>query len=407
MNERKNIAIIGGGPAGLIAAEILSARQFNVVVYERKPTVGRKFLMAGRGGLNLTHSEDIELFIQRYEDRADILSPLIRSFTPQHLREWCESLGEKTFIGTSGRVFPETFKASPLLKAWIRRLSDQGVSFKLNHEWLGWDKDALLFKTPEGHMTLKADATLLALGGASWPRLGSDGSWAALLEEQGVEVSPLQPANSGFIVEWSKIFREKYAGHPLKPVTASFKTKVIQSEIMITDKGIEGGAIYALSSSLRKEIEKNGAAELHLDLKPGLSIADIQKRLTAPRGSKSFTPYLLKVLNLSPVALGLLMESPDREKLGTYPSLKLATLIKNYPLTLKAPFSIDRAISSSGGITFSSVNEDLMLKKKAGIFVAGEILDWEAPTGGYLLQACFATGIKAAQGIEKFLQDKS
>lgn len=363
--------------------------------------------MAGRGGLNLTHSEDIDTFIQRYGNRTDILNPLIRDFTPDDLRKWCEGLGEKTFIGTSGRIFPEAFKASPLLKAWISRLKEQGVIFNLNHEWLGWDNEQLIFKTPDGEIKVKADATLLALGGASWPRLGSDGSWIPFLKEIGVDVATLQPSNSGFFVKWSSIFTDKYAGEPLKPVTASFKDKTVHSEIMITAKGIEGGAIYALSSSLRDETEKNGKAELILDLKPGLSVTDIQKRLQAPRGSKSFTSYLSNILKLSPVAIGLLMESPERTKLGTYPTAKLAYLIKNYPLTLSAPFSIERAISSSGGITFASVDDNLMLKKKSGVFVAGEMLDWEAPTGGYLLQACFATGVRAATGITKYLRNEN
>lgn len=400
----KRIAIVGGGPAGLIAAEILSAQNFEVTLYERKSTVGRKFLMAGRGGLNLTHSEDLSSFIQRYGSQSDILNSIIRDFPPQALRDWCEGLGEKTFIGTSGRVFPESFKASPLLKAWIGRLKEQGVTFLHNYDWQGWDKDSLVFQTPDGVIKVKPDATLLALGGASWPRLGSDGAWAPLLKQQGVDIKPLEPANCGFLVEWSTLFKDKFAGQPLKPVAVSLKHEKAQGEMMISEKGIEGGVIYALSSKLREEINKNGKADITLDLKPDLSLAATEERLRIPRGSKSLSPHLAKVLKLSPTAVGLLMENPERGKFASYPSSKLAQLIKSCPLTLQAPYSIERAISTAGGVTFTSIDESFMLVKKPSVFVAGEMLDWEAPTGGYLLQACFATGVKAAQGIASFLK---
>lgn len=387
-----------------MAAEVLSGRGFGVSVYERKPSVGRKFLMAGRGGLNLTHSEAFEAFIERYGERSDILGSIVRAFPPNAMREWCEGLGEKTFIGTSGRVFPESFKASPLLRAWIKRLEQRGVRFMLNHEWCGWDGEDLVFKTAEGSGRVKTGATLLALGGASWPRLGSDGGWVEILQKAGVEVAPLQPANCGFFTGWSPIFSGKFAGQPLKSITASFQGRTIHGEIMITDKGIEGGPVYALSSLLRQEIQGNGAAELLLDLKPDISLDALTERLKKPKKGKSLSNILKSALNLSDVAIGLLMERPDRAALGGYPAEKLAALIKSYPLKVLAPFAIDRAISTAGGVTFESLDDKLMLVKKPGVFVAGEMLDWDAPTGGYLLQACMATGVWAACGIEDWLK---
>ncbi len=395
--QSKEIAIIGGGPAGLMAADILSRQGLSVSLYERKPSVGRKFLMAGRGGLNLTHSENLESFIARYGDKGDFLSPAIQAFSPENLRKWCEELGEKTFVGSSGRVFPENFKASPLLRAWIARLEKQNVRFFLNHAWQGWNGTSLVFKNPDGIINVNPSATLLALGGASWPRLGSDGSWVDILKNQSVDVTLLQPANCGFCVEWSDIFRQRFAGQPLKPVIASFKGTKIQGEIMITDKGVEGGAIYALSSLLREEINQKDSAQLFLDLKPDLSIDAIEERFKKPRGRLSLTNYLRKVLNLSPLAIGLLMEQSERDNLGN--------LIKNYPLTLNAPFPIEKSISTAGGITFESINENFMLINKPGVFVAGEMLDWEAPTGGYLLQACFSTAVQAAKGLISWLSE--
>jgi uncharacterized flavoprotein (TIGR03862 family) len=388
-----------------MAAEILSLRGFQVSVYERKPSLGRKLLMAGRGGLNLTHSEDIASFIQKYGDKTDILNPIIRAFTPDALRSWCEGLGEKTFVGSSGRIFPESFKASPLLRAWSQRLEQQGVHFMLSHEWQGWDNDELVFKTGSVTIKTKPDATLLALGGTSWPRLGSDGMWVGILQKENVAIAPLQPANCGFFTGWSDIFSQKFAGQPLKTISASFKDSKIQGEIMITSKGVEGGAIYALSSALREEINKNKSAVLYLDLKPDLSLEALTERLKKPKARKSFSNYLRSAVNLSDVAIGLLMESPERTALAEYPPEKLASLIKNYPLNLKAPFAIDRAISTAGGVMFDAMDKNLMLLKKPGVFVAGEMLDWEAPTGGYLLQASMATGAHAAHGIADWLAD--
>lgn len=365
--------------------------------------MGRKFLLAGRGGLNLTHSDEIDSFIRRYRKRAETLEPIIKAFPPQAMREWCEGLGEKTFVGTSGRVFPKSFKASPLLRAWLRRLDKQGVRFMLNHEWRGWEQGALIFKTPDGGAQVKPDATLLALGGASWPRLGSDGRWVDILQKENVKIAPLQPANCGFIADWSAIFSQKFAGQPLKTITASFQDHTVHGEIMITTKGIEGGPVYALSSELREDINKNGSAVLLLDLKPDLSLEALTERLKKPRAGKSFSNYLKGAINLSEVAIGLLMERPDRKTLGEYPPPKLAALIKAYPLQLSAPFPIDRAISTAGGVTFESLDKNLMILSKPGVFIAGEMLDWEAPTGGYLLQACMATGERAAQGIVEWL----
>jgi len=399
----KTIAIIGGGPAGLMAAEILSAKGAAVTIYERKATAGRKFLMAGRGGLNLTHSEDITTFIEKYGVQAPLLGPVVRAYTPQMLRDWCEGLGEITFVGTSGRVFPKRFKASPLLRAWIGRLEAQGVQFAMNHDWLGWDDDALLFKTADGNLRVKADATLLALGGASWPRLGADGTWVEILAQAGVDVALLLPANCGFHVAWSPLFSAKFAGQPLKAVNATFKGKSIIGDIMMTAQGIEGGAIYALSSVLRDAITLEGPVTLQIDLKPDLGLAAVIERLSRPRGRESVANHLRKSLGLSPVAIGLLMENPDRQNFSTYPPLRMAQLIKQHTLRLDAPFDIARAISSAGGVKFTSVDAHFMLIKKPGVFVAGEMMDWEAPTGGYLLQGTFATAVQAAQGIEDFL----
>jgi uncharacterized flavoprotein (TIGR03862 family) len=400
----KTIAIIGGGPAGLMAAEILSREDFIVTIYERKPSPARKFLMAGRGGLNLTHSEVLDSFLKKYGPRSNILNDVIRDFPPQALRDWCEGLGQKTFVGSSGRVFPESFKASPLLRAWITRLEEQGVRFMVNHDWRGWQDNKLFFDTLDGYALIESSATLLALGGASWPRLGADGSWLDILEQQGVGVAPLRPANVGFAVEWSDVFREKFTGKPLKPVVATFQDTTLQGEIMITDKGVEGGVIYALSSALRDAAKP---AVLMLDLKPDITMEHLQERLKKPRGRESFSNYLRKTLNLSPLVIGLLMEREDRKDVVHYTPEKLAGLIKHYPLPLQAAHSIDRAISTAGGITFDSVDQNFMLTSKPGVFVAGEMLDWEAPTGGYLLQACFATGVHAAKGIISWLSSQS
>ena len=400
----KNIAIIGGGPSGLMAADILSDKGYSVTIYERKPSMGRKFLMAGRGGLNITHSENLDDFIKKYGSTSDIFKPLLDNFTPQNLRDWCADLGQKTFVGSSGRVFPESFKASPLLRAWITRLGKQGVQFRLNHDWQGWDEDMLTFHSKGETVQIQADATLLALGGASWPRLGSDGSWAALLKAQDVEVMPLLPANCGFTVNWTPFLAERFAGKPLKSIDISFQNKKVRGEFIITENGVEGGVIYTLSSFIRDEILQNGLAQITINLKPDISIDEMHKRLQRPRAKLSLSNYLRKTLKLSDIAIGLLMEKLDRKNLSAYTPEQLTQHIKEYKIELQGVFAIDKAISTAGGVTFKAIDENFMLHKKPNVFVTGEMLDWEAPTGGYLLQAGMASGVHVANGIINHLE---
>ena len=376
----KTVAVIGGGPAGLFAAEIVSAAGVSVTVHDRMATVGRKFLMAGRGGLNLTHSEPLEQFLERYGPARDFLAPSIEAFPPSALRDWAAGLGQETFVGSSGRVFPVTLKASPLLRAWLARLRDQGVVFRLRSDWRDLDE--------------KSDATLLALGGGSWPRLGSDGGWTEILAARGVEIAPLRPANCGFQVGWSDIFKERFAGQPLKNIALSFAGRTLRGEAMVTSFGLEGGTLYALSSALRETIARDGEAVLHLDLCPDRSDADLARQLDKPRRGQSDSSFLRKTLSLSPVAINLL-----REASGPVLPDDLAGLIRAVPITLLATAPIERAISSAGGIALSELDEHFMIRRLPGMFAAGEMLDWEAPTGGYLLQASFATARAAALGI--------
>ena len=398
-----DIAIIGAGPAGLFAAEYLSARGHKVRVYDRMPTPGRKFLMAGRGGLNLTHSEEMDAFLSRYRPANPQIEAAIRAFPPAALREWCDNLGQDTFIGSSGRVFPKAMKASPLLRAWRARLEAQGVELVLRHVWTGWDgQGALTFDTPDGTVTVKPRATLLALGGASWPRLGSDGGWAGLLGERGVAISPFQPSNSGFHVDWSEAFRSRHAGTPLKHVTLSFGGRDVTGDAMISAYGIEGGGIYALSGAVREALA-SGPVTVYADLRPGVDLAALERRLASVRKGESMANRLRKAAGLSPVSAGLLREASY--PLPSVPSA-LAALIKACPIRLTGIAGLERAISSAGGIEFNALDERFMLKALPGVFAAGEMLDWEAPTGGYLLQACFATGLAAAKGIESRLSDR-
>lgn len=399
------IAIIGGGPAGLIAAEILARAGEAVTIYDRMPSLGRKFLMAGRGGLNLTHSEPLEVFLSRYGAAQERLAPMIQRFPPTALRAWAEALGQECFVGSSGRVFPKAFKASPLLRAWLRRLESLGVQVRLRHDWRGWSESgALLFDSPDGAVEIQPKATILALGGASWPRLGADGSWREFLTARGVPVHPFKPANCGFKVDWSPLMVERFAGRPVKPLGLSFQGKALRGEAMITAGGIEGGGTYALSAELRDAIERDGEAELSLDLAPDRSLEAVAARLAQPRRAQSLTNVLKRQLNLSPVAIALVHEA---QRHPPEDPNALARLIKATPVRLVGTQSIDRAISSAGGVALEALTEDLMIRDAPGVFLAGEMLDWEAPTGGYLLQACFATGAAAANGALAWLTSRA
>jgi uncharacterized flavoprotein (TIGR03862 family) len=402
-----DVAVIGAGPAGLMAAEVLTQDGARVTVYDAMPSVGRKFLLAGRGGLNLTHSEALPAFLTRYGAASSRLAPAIGAFSPDNLRGWSEALGQATFVGSSGRVFPQAFKSSPLLRAWLRRLDASGVQFALRHRWTGWDSEGRLsFATPDGARAVRAGATVLALGGASWPRLGSDGAWVETLAAKGVTISPLRPANCGFTVAWSDIFRNRFEGQPLKGVALSFGSRTVRGEAVITRTGIEGGAIYALSADLREVILATGHATLHIALRPDLETNDLVARLSAPRGKQSFSNWLRKAAHLSPVAIGLLQETAVASgvSLSSHPPAALAGLINAVPVRLNGLAPIARAISTAGGVPFSALDADFMIHRLPGIFAAGEMLDWEAPTGGYLLQASFATGAAAGRGVLKWLK---
>ncbi|CAN7608245.1 TIGR03862 family flavoprotein [Phenylobacterium sp. LjRoot219] len=391
-----SVAVVGGGPAGLFAAETLSARGCRVTVYERMPTFGRKLLMAGRGGLNLTHSEPFARFKTRYGAASGRLDPYLDAFPSDALIAWAEGLGQPMFVGSSGRVFPKALKASPLLRAWLQRLTDQGVRLQPRAEWLGWDAArALRFRDLPAQ---RHDAVILALGGASWPKLGSTGAWAEVLAAQGVEVAPFRPANCGFVVDWSEAFRTRFAGAPLKSLALSFEGRSVRGEAMIAGYGIEGGGVYALSAALRDAIARDGRAVLQLDLRPDLTEDQLAAKLSPSRGSQSLSTFLRKATGLPPAAVNLIREA----NAGGLPE-NLAHAIKHVAVPLTATRGLERAISSAGGVSWSAVDETLMLTARPGVFVAGEMLDWEAPTGGYLLQACFATGLAAANGVAGWL----
>lgn len=405
----KSVVIVGAGPAGLMAAEVLAQGGVQVDVYDAMPSVGRKLLLAGIGGLNITHAEDFESFVSRYGERAVQVRPWLSAFGPQALRDWVHGLGIETFVGTSQRVFPKDMKAAPLLRAWLHRLRGQGVRFHARQRWLGWAADGgLRFAHPSGESVLHADATVLALGGASWKKLGSDGAWAPWLQAAGVQVQPLRPANCGFDLAgaWSAHLRKEFAGQPLKPVALQFKDYTgvefrRQGEFVITETGVEGSLIYAASHWIREEIARSGQATIHLDLLPAFNLEQVQAQVRHPRGSKSLSAHLKSRLNLQGLKMALLYETLSKEHM--LDAACLAQSIKALPVHLGAPRPIDEAISSAGGVAFEAMTAQLMLQAKPGVFCAGEMIDWEAPTGGYLLNACLASGQVAGRGAAAYL----
>jgi hypothetical protein len=400
----KQIAIIGGGPAGLMAAEVLSAAGYSVTLYEAMPTFGRKFLLAGKSGLNITHSEEYQRFAGRFGAASARLRPALDAFTPEDVRRWAEGLGIETFVGTSGRVFPTAMKASPLLRSWLRRLEVQGVKLRTRHRWVGFADGGYRFETPDGGITLHPDATLLALGGASWPRLGSDAAWVPWPQEMGITINEFQPANCGFDVDWSDTFRQRFEGAPVKSVSATSAAGTLQGEFVISKHGIEGSLVYAHSAALRDRLKRHGHANLAVDLAPGRSVERLERDLARQDAKASFANRLRKGAGLEGVKAALIRELvPQANQL---PPQELAILIKGLPIPLLRPRPITEAISSAGGIDWSELDENYMLKAVPGLFAAGEMLDWEAPTGGYLLTACFSTGRAAAKGIENWLRTK-
>ena len=390
--------VVGGGPAGLMAAEVMARTGLSVHVYDRMPSVGRKFLMAGRGGLNLTHSEVLPAFLGRYNG-TDWLAPHIKAFPPQALRQWAAELGEPTFVGTSGRIFPKSFKASPLLRAWLRLLDGLGVQFFPRHQFCGLEPGAVRLRDGKGHEILApTSAVVLALGGASWARLGSDGKWANLLKADGIAVTPFRPANCGFEVAWSESFRTRFAGQPLKTIRITHKSSSLRGSATVTALGLEGGLIYAMTAGLRDELATSGSMLISVDLRPDLTMIDLTQRLARPRGKESTSTFLRKAAGLDGISIAL-MHEVSRASGTVLPREPgdLASLIKTLPLRLTGMAGLERAISTAGGLARSECTEDLMLKRWPGVFCAGEMLDWEAPTGGYLLQACFSTGYAAGQ----------
>ena len=405
--DARSVAVIGGGPAGLIAAERLRAAGLRVDLYEAKGSVGRKFLIAGKGGLNLTHSEPRPGFDARYRERAPEIGRWLDRFDADALREWARGFGVDTYVGSSGRVFPHDRKAAPLLRGWVRRLREQGVAFHVQHRWAGWDDaGALRFDAPQGEARATPDAVLLALGGGSWPELGSDGAWTAWLAARGVGLAPLRPANCGFEVGWSAHFAQRHAGAPVKPVVVHWRDaagaeRALQGECVATRYGVEGSVIYAISAELRELVDRDGFADLALDLVPGRSEAQLQAAMARPRGARSLSEHLRRAAGVHGVKAGLLHEALPREALQD--PARLAAALKRLPLRLLRPRPIDEAISSAGGIRFEALDARLMLRALPGVFAAGEMLDWEAPTGGYLLTACFASGLVAAEGVLDWL----
>ncbi|GEL93685.1 NAD(P)/FAD-dependent oxidoreductase [Cellulomonas composti] len=400
----RSAIVVGAGPAGLIAAETLARAGVSVTVLDRMPSPGRKFLLAGHGGLNLTHSEPRERFLSRYGPSADRLAPMLDVFGPDDLRAWCTGLGEATFVGTSGRVFPQAFRANPLFRAWLRRLDELGVTLRTRQRWVGWSDDgALRFMDAAGdEHEVRADATVLALGGASWPRLGSDGTWAATLDARGVAVTRLRAANVGVRVDWTARHAERFAGVPLKSVALSVAGEPgsVRGDAMVTATGLEGGPVYALGVPIRSALDA-GRCVLHVDLRPDLGADEVARRLAVRRPRDSGSSWLRRTLGLDPVAISLVREAGG----GALPDdpTTTAELVRAVPVVVTATMPIDRAISTAGGVAWDEVDASLMLRRLPGTFVAGEMIDWEAPTGGYLLQASFATGVVAARGVLAWL----
>lgn len=399
------VSIIGAGPAGLMAAEVLATAGIGVTVYDRMPSVARKLLMAGRGGLNLTHSEPFDAFLSRYVEPAPALVAALEAFPPQRLLDWAHGLGQPTFVGSSGRIFPRALKASPLLRAWLARLSGLGVTIKTGHTWQGWSADgALSFATPEGAVQVRSSAVLLSLGGGSWPRLGSDGHWRETLAAKGISSIPLEPSNCGVTITWNPAMARHY-GVPLKRIALATGDHTHRGEAVLTATGLEGGALYALVPAVRRQLATTGSATITMDLRPDETAEALAQRLSAPREKQSASTFLRKQLSLSPAAIALLNEA-SQGKLPKDP-LELARAVKSVSLSVTGLAGLDRAISSTGGLPFSALDQHWMLARIPGVFAAGEMLDWDAPTGGYLLQACFATGVAAAQGIRHFLTANS
>jgi uncharacterized flavoprotein (TIGR03862 family) len=401
-----SVAVIGGGPAGLMAAEVISAQGIQVDVYDSMPSLGRKFLMAGKSGLNITHSEPFEQFVGRYGDHREQIEPLLKAFGPDALRQWVHGLGIDTFVGTSGRVFPVGMKASPLLRAWIKRLEAAGAVFHVRHRWngrisAGVGGVSIHFETPHGEKAIKSIAVVLAPGGGSWSRLGSDGAWVPWLEQAGAKVEALKPSNCGFDVQWSPHFRERFDGHPIKSAVLSFGSFRQQGEFIVTQEGVEGSLIYAASALIRDEIYANGKAVISLDMAPNRSLEWLMGKLAKPRASRSMASHIEKTVGLKGVKAGLLRECVSKENFAS--AEQLAYFIKNLQISLIAPRPLDEAISSAGGVRFESLDDDLMLRTLPGVFCAGEMLDWEAPTGGYLLTACFASGYVAGKAVLRWI----
>ena len=410
LSPGQHVVVIGAGPAGLMAAEVLARHGASVDVYDAMPSAGRKFLLAGRGGMNITHSEPLPDFLPRYGNRRDEVAPFIRRFDNEQLRAWIHALGIDTFVGSSGRVFPLEMKAAPLLRAWLHRLRESGVRFHMRHRWLGWDEHgAHRLAAPDGEVSVTAHATVLALGGASWPRLGSDGAWVPLLQQRRVDVAALRPSNCGFELDWSEHFSQRFAGEPVKPVVASVARpdggmQNRRGEFVVTAKGVEGSLVYALSAPLRDAIAEHGSVRLYLDLLPDWTLEKVYAELTHPRGARSMSSHLQSRLHLKGVKAGLLRELVSKDDFAD--PARLAQAIKALPLTLLRPRPLAEAISTAGGVSFEALDDGLMLRALPGVFCAGEMLDWEAPTGGYLLSACLATGQGAAAGVLDWLGSK-